>query len=87
MKANEIIRALECMPGDAEVYFEQWIQLTPGERTLSVKQVDVVNCVTNANSNGVFSEIIFMCESDMVEMDDDCTEIDIIEAYRQEDTR
>lgn len=65
MKANEMIRALECMPGDAEVYFEYWLPSSPGENTLKVKKIDVVQCIVNGDKNGVFSEITMMCDEDM----------------------
>jgi|GEM_PF-5731861 len=85
MNASEMIRALECMPGDAEVYFEQWLPSGPGERTLSVKKIDTVQCMTDGRKDGVISEITLMCDEDMQELNSD--EEDVIEIFRREATR
>jgi hypothetical protein len=70
MKASEMIRALECMPGDAEVYFEQWLPSGPSERTLSVKKIDTVHCIIDGHKDGVISEITLMCDEDNEQIED-----------------
>lgn len=76
MKASEMIRALEWMPCDAEVYFEQWVPSGPGERTLSVKKIDTVHCIIDGYKDGVISEITLMCDGDMQEVESDSEDAD-----------
>jgi len=87
MKASEVIRALECMPGDADVYFEYSVKDEAGELTFESKRVDIVHGTTHFDIEGEFPEVLLMCDEEMTEVDEDGIVVDIVEAFRHEATR
>ena len=70
MKTSKLIELLSNMPQSAEVYFETWVEESPGVNRQIVKKADVVHCIINGDENGVVKEITIMSHSDMFNLED-----------------
>lgn len=63
MKVNQIIRALELMPADAEAYIDHQIQ--NGDKNLfGAKKVEYVQYILNADESGTTHEVTFVYKAD-----------------------